>query len=261
MKENDKLRSYLIRNFFIILIFVGISQAIIGTLLKYSLIPVIERGLGLEGLLSGNNLSRTLIILSEYFLGLTIRIFVGTEKSFVLRFINSIIKYSSGEDADTMLLKLSDAINGGRSGEFVIKAVLCLLILLIIWLLPYIAGGYLYMKMVIHKVDELERARIKKEEEDDKARNLLLSDIAHDIRTPITSIAGFSKALSDGTATKEQQQEILDSVYRKSMQVSDLVSVLFEYVKLDSKGFELKLAGIDFCELVRECVAGMYSDF
>ena len=45
------------------------------------------------------------------------------------------------------------------------------------------------------------------------------------------------------------------------MQVSDLVSLLFEYVKLDSIGYSLQKTTEDFCELVRGCIARLYTDF
>jgi len=53
----------------------------------------------------------------------------------------------------------------------------------------------------------------------------------------------------------------LETIYRKSMQISDLLNLLFEYVKLDSEGFQLKKTKEDVWELLRECIANLYMDF
>lgn len=45
------------------------------------------------------------------------------------------------------------------------------------------------------------------------------------------------------------------------MKVSELIALLFEYIKLDSTGYTLNRTDFDFAELVRECVAGVYAEF
>ena len=69
----------------------------------------------------------------------------------------------------------------------------------------------------------------------------MLSDIAHDLRTPITTISGYAKAINDGMITdKEKQKEYLDIIQSKSKRMNDLIELLFEYVKIDSEGFKLE---------------------
>ena len=53
----------------------------------------------------------------------------------------------------------------------------------------------------------------------------------------------------------------MQAIYAKSMRMSDLITLLFEYVKLDSTGFELHKEKGDIGELLRENVAILYSDF
>lgn len=62
----------------------------------------------------------------------------------------------------------------------------------------------------------------------DKARNLMLSDITHDIKTPITTICGYAKTLTDGVIplSEEKRQEYLQAIYAKSMRMSELVTML-----------------------------------
>lgn len=109
--------------------------------------------------------------------------------------------------------------------------------------------------------ERMERDEERKKELEEK-RNLMLSDIAHDLRTPITTIAGYAKALNDGMVTKEEKKrEYLDAICRKSLRMNELINLLFEYVQLDSTGFTLKKETLDLGELIRENVALMYADF
>ena len=89
----------------------------------------------------------------------------------------------------------------------------------------------------------------------------MLSDIAHDLRTPITTISGYAKAINDEMITdKEKQKEYLDIIQSKSKRMNDLIELLFEYVKIDSEGFKLEKEEYDLIELLRENAALMYTD-
>ena len=135
------------------------------------------------------------------------------------------------------------------------------MVLLLITLLPYLTGAFVYYRIVTGKVNELMEQEMEQQRAYARQRNLMLSDIAHDIKTPLTTICGYSKALSDGLVKEEKQQEYLGAVYAKSMRMSELLTLLFEYVKLDSEGYELHLQKGDFAELVRENTALVYKDF
>ena len=108
---------------------------------------------------------------------------------------------------------------------------------------------------------EIQKEREKTKQEYDKKRNLMLSDIAHDLRTPMTTVAGYAKALSDGMVTEpDRRQEYLEAIQNKSVRMNDLINLLFEYVKLDSDGFTLDRKLIDLYELLRENAALVYPD-
>ena len=92
-------------------------------------------------------------------------------------------------------------------------------------------------------------------------QNLLYAAIAHDLKTPMTSVQGFAKALSDGKIKPEEQQEIFDIIYRKSNSMNDMVNTLFDYAKLGTDGYKPALAEVDICSLVREVIAENYCDF
>lgn len=135
------------------------------------------------------------------------------------------------------------------------------LFLLGIRMLPYVAGAVWYCWIVTGQVNHLLEEEKEHQLDYERKRNLLLSDIAHDIKTPITTICGYSKALAEGVVQEEKRQTYLDTIYSKSMRMDELVTLLFEYVKLGSEGYVLDRQPCNLAELLRECVALVYAEF
>ena len=137
------------------------------------------------------------------------------------------------------------------------------LILFVGVLIPYALAVIWYYREISKKVLELLEEEKEQKKAYDKARNLMLSDITHDIKTPITTICGYAKALTDGVVTLDEakKQEYLQAIYAKSMRMSELITMLFDYVKMDSEGFTLHMEQGDLGELLRENIALLYTDF
>lgn len=133
---------------------------------------------------------------------------------------------------------------------------------LVITLMPYVLMGWWYSKGVAEKINQLRLLDQKRTKEEEKRRNLLFSDIVHDVKTPITTIVGYSRALNDGVIKDDsKKQDYLNSIYMKSMRISELITMLFEFVKLDSSGFTLHQENLDLAELLRENVIAVLTDF
>jgi len=141
------------------------------------------------------------------------------------------------------------------------KIILLLLLAAVLFLIPLAAGILIYTRLVEIKVDELQKARDAEREAYDRQRNLLLSDFAHDLRTPITTISGYAQALNDGVVRDPaMQRDYLEAIHRKSERMAELITLLFDYVKLGSAGFTLNKKPCDFNALVAEVTASLYTD-
>ena len=162
---------------------------------------------------------------------------------------------------DTSAIPMADSDKW--EGFYQFGVILIFLVLFAITLLPYVVAIMWYYIQISHKLEELLQQEKEQKKAYDKARNLMLSDITHDIKTPITTICGYAKTLSDGVIplSEEKRQEYLQAIYAKSMRMSELVTMLFEYIKMDSEGFALHKEKTDVCELLREVIAMMYTDF
>lgn len=95
--------------------------------------------------------------------------------------------------------------------------------------------------------------------QDSKKR--MIRDISHDLKTPITSILGYSKAMLDDVVTDENDKKTyLNYIYNKTKRINYLVDELFIFSKLDSPGYTLNLEKQDICEFLRELIALYYID-
>lgn len=163
---------------------------------------------------------------------------------------------------DSMRIIVDSPLFVGTGGALLrLLVIVVFLALIFVSVLPYLAGAFYYYRAVTRKVNELMEEEKEQQIAYDRERNLLLSDIAHDIKTPITTLCSYSKALSDDLVQGEKRQEYLQAIYNKSMRMNELITLLFEYVKLDSVGFELHREECDLGEMLRECTASLYSDY
>ncbi len=83
----------------------------------------------------------------------------------------------------------------------------------------------------------------------------MLSNISHDIKTPLTVILGYLEIIRLGGGERE---ELLDKVEAKAKAVSDLVEQFFTLAKLEAGDMEIALSRTELCELCREVVLDFY---
>lgn len=89
------------------------------------------------------------------------------------------------------------------------------------------------------------------------ARKQLLSNLSHDVRTPLTSIIGYIDALKDGVAANDRErEEYLDILSAKSADLKDMVDEMFTMAKLDADELSLQEEELDLAELTRETLIG-----
>lgn len=88
----------------------------------------------------------------------------------------------------------------------------------------------------------------------DVSRRLLLANISHDLRTPITSIAGYVDALQRGLG--DEPERYLAVIGAKADELAQLTDDLFYEARLDAGDLTLKRSPLDLAEAVRRSVLG-----
>ena len=254
------LKWFLIQRFLLILPFIYISEELIQIFYSFVVLPFLIEvmRIGPFSIVTrdGNLVS---LVLQSLMLAMT-TLLPETIRGWLQRIIGR------NMDSGVRLNIDSPALEGVQNPLLIdiyqLAVILIFLLMLLIALLPYAIAIYWYCRAVSRKMNELLQIEKEQKEAYDRKRNLLLSDIAHDIKTPITTVVGYAKALSDNMVKEdEKKKEYLQAIYTKSMRMDELITLLFEYVKLDSDGFVLHKEKTDLGELLRENVALLYSDF
>ena len=260
-EATQSLKWFLIRHFLIIMIFIFISEELLNMLYHIRIAPFLIDTMHIESLAVTTTVDDSNLMLMAF------KMLLLTGVSLLPENISRVIQAVIGRNMETGLrLNITSPLLEGVSpilaNLYKVAVILIFLALLFITLLPYIISAYWYYKTVSGKVSELLQAQKEQKEEYDRQRNLLLSDIAHDIKTPITTVCGYARALADDLVPEEgKRKEYLQAIYAKSIRMDELINLLFEYVKLDSSGFELQKESADLGELLRENIALLYPDF
>lgn len=103
------------------------------------------------------------------------------------------------------------------------------------------------------------RARLKKNAEDkvaNEAENrVLISNIAHDLKTPITAVKGYAEGILDGVAnTPEKVDKYVKTIYNKANDMDKLINELTLYSKIDTNRIPYNFAKINVNDYFNDCV-------
>ncbi|MDR1703516.1 MAG: cell wall metabolism sensor histidine kinase WalK, partial [Clostridiales bacterium] len=83
------------------------------------------------------------------------------------------------------------------------------------------------------------------------SRRAFISNISHDLRSPLTSMKGFLQAMLDGTIPQENQEKYLRIVLDETERITKMANDLMFIGKFQNFDLELKLSHFDINELIR----------
>lgn len=86
----------------------------------------------------------------------------------------------------------------------------------------------------------------------------LISNVSHDLRTPLTAILGYGELLEKESLSEEGRQQ-LDQLNRKAGYMRELVDTVFELTKVSSGTLEPKYETIDLIRLLEQTI-GLYDE-
>ncbi len=107
-----------------------------------------------------------------------------------------------------------------------------------------------FEEMRIHLKEQIEM-RIRYEQD----LRELISNISHDIKTPLTAIKGYAEGMIDGVAdTKEKQEKYLRTIYTKANDMTKLVDELSFYTKIDTNNIPYHFEKVKINDYFMDCV-------
>ena len=83
-------------------------------------------------------------------------------------------------------------------------------------------------------------------------RSTFLSNVSHDLRTPMTTISGFIDGILSGAIPKEQQDHYLEIVSNEVKRLARLVNSLLDITRIQSGERKFNMVTFDACELARQ---------
>lgn len=103
------------------------------------------------------------------------------------------------------------------------------------------------------------RQRLKDNAEEklnnEKENRALISNIAHDLKTPITAVKGYSEGIIDGVAnTPEKIDKYIRTIYSKANEMDTLINELTLYTKFDTNRIPYNYAKINVGDYFDDCV-------
>jgi signal transduction histidine kinase len=94
------------------------------------------------------------------------------------------------------------------------------------------------------------------EAEVDRMKSEFLSHAAHELRTPMASIFGFTELLRTRKMSDERRQDMLDVIHRQSLLMTAIINELLDLVRIDARrGEDFEFVSLDAGALVRAVVA------
>ena len=113
--------------------------------------------------------------------------------------------------------------------------------------------------------NDFERMRIKlKEDEEEKklsedAAKELVSNISHDLKTPLTAIRGYVEGILDGVASSPQKtRDYLNTIYNKTNDMTSLIDELLYYSQVSEKHMSYRFEKIYVKDFFDEYVKDLY---
>ncbi|MDR2832562.1 MAG: HAMP domain-containing histidine kinase [Streptococcaceae bacterium] len=88
-----------------------------------------------------------------------------------------------------------------------------------------------------------------------------ISNISHDLRTPLTSALGYVQMLKTGKLTDEQQQNYLKIIEERLHSLTDLMKELFDYTKIVEGKIDVQLQSVNVSNLLTEEISARYIEF
>lgn len=106
----------------------------------------------------------------------------------------------------------------------------------------------------LNELREGVRKSLMEQAKSERLKTELITNVSHDLRTPLTSIITYTDLLKNPDITEEERQRYIEILEKKSHRLKTLIEDLFEVSKMSSGNVELKKERIDLTQLLQQAV-------
>lgn len=103
----------------------------------------------------------------------------------------------------------------------------------------------------------------RKTEIEHKNNNLMvmMRNISHDLRTPLTSSAGYTDLILNSDLTEDEKISEMKIVEARLKRLTELVDSFFEFSKILTTNKEIELETVNLIGILEECIGNFYEDY
>lgn len=104
----------------------------------------------------------------------------------------------------------------------------------------------------VFKIQEGLKKAVDMEVKSQRMKAELVTNMSHDLKTPLTAIITYVNLLQEKDVTEDQRREYLETLERKSLRLKSLIEDLFEFSKANSENIILNIMDVDIMNLVKQ---------
>ncbi len=113
-------------------------------------------------------------------------------------------------------------------------------------------GVFNPLKEELAKVQLGFKKAVDEEMKSQKMKTELITNVSHDLKTPLTAIITYVNLLKEGGITEEERASYIDTLDKKSLRLKSLIEDLFEISKATSDNITLNLVEMDLVSLIKQ---------
>lgn len=117
--------------------------------------------------------------------------------------------------------------------------------------LGFLAKGMNSMAENLKNSIELERNQ-------EKLKSELITNVSHDLRTPLTSIIGYLQLIDNEKTIEDDRKRYTKIALNKSYKLKELIGDLFEYSKLQSNTVAINKSNVNIIEIIEQSIGELY---
>lgn len=122
-------------------------------------------------------------------------------------------------------------------------------------MLPYLASSVNKLSSKFKNIDDDFKKAVEERLKSERLKYELITNVSHDLKTPLTSIINYVDLLKTPNLTKEEAESYISILDKKANRLKILIEDLFEASKLTSGNIELNIEDIDISSLLKQALA------
>ncbi len=108
--------------------------------------------------------------------------------------------------------------------------------------------------------DENQKIKVKSNIKEEEIRRSI-SNISHDLRTPLTSIVGYIQLIKDENISYDEKKGYIDIVERRTKSLSELITNFYDLSRLEENNYKFNLEKVNIKSILTQNIAMYYEDF